>query len=178
MATATAAENVAKQYIQNRLSPNVTNISLIGMDMTSEGRCIGFKVEVETGSLGSAVLGGIFFGLMALLFSAAIGLLLVWFIPPTLLVIAGSLFSLIGLYLGVESGYNSTTVERMTVTVDQSGNVVTANRNLTDGEFYRAIDRQYDRQTSQFDSAVGQVSKHWFYHKIVDNYLFDKDGND
>jgi hypothetical protein len=77
-----------------------------------------------------------------------------------------------GVVSGARSGADASEVENVTVTVDSGGNVVMVNRHLSPGEFSRAIDREYDRQTAQLDHTIAQLNKHWTLHKLVDKYFF------
>ena len=169
MPTAEIAQQSARQYIQTNLAGTIDRIEFVGMTSTSKGYRLGYKATWDKGnSVTDAVLDGLLFGLLAILGSAGVGLILRTVgVTPELLKIIGSLFILACTVYGFGTGANVSETENLTLTVN-NGNVILINRNLSSGEFSRAIDRQYDRQTSQLDEAVSEVSKHWLIHKVVD----------
>ena len=179
MATAPAAQQAARTYITTTLGGSIASLELVGMTMTPQGRRIGFEVAWDRGtSTSGAVLGGAVLGLFALAFAMGFGVLLALVgVPPTLVAVLGLLGVGAAVVSGAKSGADATERELLTVTVDGAGDVAMVNRDLSTGEFSRAIDREYDRQTSQFDDAVATLSKHWVLHKLFDRYLDSRKGN-
>jgi hypothetical protein len=177
MSSAASAKSTASRYINTNLSGTVTDVDFVGMTDTSSGKRLGYRVVWDEGySIGGAVLGGLLAGLLAILAGILLGLLLLIVgFPPQLFVLLAGLGVLGAVYVGAQGGGDATEVELVTLTVDASGTVVMVNRDLTDGEFSRSIDRQFDRQTKQVNNTISEVSKHWLLHKFADRYIGSND---
>lgn len=173
MATVSTARTAASQYLRNNLSGTVERLEFIGMTDTADGSRLGYEVEIDRGfSIGGAIAGALLMGLLGVLLAILLFLLLALAgIPPSLSVLVGIVLGGGGVYLGGRTGGDLSEVDNVTVTVNDRGDVVMMNTDLSAGEFSRAIGREYDRQTSQFDGAVAEVSKHWVLHKVVDKFL-------
>jgi hypothetical protein len=173
MVTVSTARNAASQYLQRNLPGSVDRLEFVGMTATPEGSRLGYEVRIDRGfSLGGAIVGGLVIGLVGVLLAILLFLLLTLFgVPPSLSVLGGLVLGGGGVYLGGRAGGDLSEMDNVTVTVNEQGDVVMMNTDLSSGEFSRAIGREYDRQTAQFDGAVSEVSKHWLLHKVVDKFL-------
>lgn len=177
MPTASTAKDVASNYLVNDMDGSIANLEFVGMTDCPEGVRLGYEIKIDQGySTAGAFFGAILYGLLVFLLTLLMSmiLLLVGF-PPSILYLIGFVLVLGAMYIGWNEGRFPSEFDRVTVTLNDSADVLMVNTDLSKDEFNNAIGRKanqlQNRQSSQVNDAIAQASKHWFLHKLADKFL-------
>lgn len=174
-----AAQQTAQQYIRTQLSGSIADLSYVGGQSISNGRRLGFKLAWQRDfTIVGLMLGVLLGGLLGLLISILLGLVLLLVGFPGALVMPLAFLGTVGVAgLAGYSGAYPIERERLSVTVSPNNSVTMVNRDLSEGEFSRALGRSYDRQTDQFSEMARTASMELILHKFVDRFVNSNDNN-
>lgn len=169
MPDAATLRRTATQYAETRMYDDV-DATVVGMTNTPQGTRVGMEITHEGGSAFGALLGA----LLGLLFAVLLALpMQVLF--PDLVVPVG----LVVVFLLAYVGYDRTSTEYATVTVDATGTVVLTNRDCSGGDFNDLMSRHVsasgDRSFARESGKQKARMQRELVQRVAERVLFGKD---